>query len=393
MRFRGDRRNNINTRKLVTTKRKAIYGFSGDPITYGHIDIIKRALKVFGELVIGIGVNPAKKYFFDLEERRLIAERSLQGLPGIKVIAFKGLLVDYAYENNIGTIIRGVRNTEDLNYELMLHQIGESQKQGIDTIYFPARQELMHISSGAVKALQLEQGLIHEFVPLYTKQRLEHAISGQKIIAVTGEIGAGKSFLSKQIKDHGIAKEEQVHLIDIDRIGHQILGELTEPIYCEFRNKISEEFNVPTSGKDCLIDRRKLGEIIFRDRSKLNYFNKLIYKPLLLQLRRQLYGKRGLILLDTALIAETQMSHLCNNNVVLINIDSKTQENRLEERGYSKTQIKHRLDSQFNFALKKEMLEDRIRQDYHGKLWVIDGNNEIDVLKLYEDIQTYFEEK
>ena len=99
--------------------KKAIYGFSGDPITYGHIDIIKRALKVFGELIIGIGVNPAKKYFFNLEERRVIAERSLQGLSGVTVIAFKGLLVDYAYENNIGTIIRGVRNSEDLNYELM----------------------------------------------------------------------------------------------------------------------------------------------------------------------------------------------------------------------------------------------------------------------------------
>ncbi|MEL7425775.1 MAG: pantetheine-phosphate adenylyltransferase, partial [Bacteroidota bacterium] len=291
---------------------KAIYGFSGDPITYGHIDIIKRALKVFGELVVGIGVNPAKKYFFDLATRREIAEQSLKGLAGVKVIAFRGLLVDYAYENNFGTIIRGIRNSEDLNYELMLHQIGESQNQGIDTIYFPAKQELMHVSSGAVKALQLEQGLIHEFVPLFAKQKLELGVSGQKIIAVTGEIGAGKSHLSANIKKLGEEKEHPVHIIDIDKIGHQILGELTAPIYCELRKEIAKKFGVSTSGEHCFIDRRHLGEIIFQDRAKLDYFNQLIYKPLLLQLRRQLYGKRGLILLDTALIAETQMSHLCN---------------------------------------------------------------------------------
>ena len=136
---------------------KAIYGFSGDPITFGHIDIIKRAVSIFGELIVGIGVNPTKKYFFTLEERKQIAEESLRFLPNVKVIAFKGLLVDYAYENNIKTVIRGIRNSEDLNYELMLHQVGESQRQNIDTIYFPAKQEMMHISSGAVKALQLEQ--------------------------------------------------------------------------------------------------------------------------------------------------------------------------------------------------------------------------------------------
>ncbi|MEO0875443.1 MAG: pantetheine-phosphate adenylyltransferase, partial [Bacteroidota bacterium] len=351
---------------------------------------IKRALKVFGELVVGIGVNPAKKYFFDLATRREIAEQSLKGLAGVKVIAFRGLLVDYAYENNFGTIIRGIRNSEDLNYELMLHQIGESQNQGIDTIYFPAKQELMHVSSGAVKALQLEQGLIHEFVPLFAKQKLELGISGQKIIAITGEIGAGKSHLSAHIKKLGEEKEHPVHIIDIDKIGHQILGELTAPIYCELRKEIAKKFGVSTSGEHCFIDRRRLGEIIFQDRAKLDYFNQLIYKPLLLQLRRQLYGKRGLILLDTALIAETQMSHLCNNNVVLIDIDTETQEQRLIERGYSKAQIKHRLNSQFTFNLKREMLEKRIAQDHHGKLWIVDGSKEIDLVKLYGEIETYF---
>ncbi len=118
---------------------KAIYGFSGDPITNGHIDIIKRALLVFKKLTVAIGVNPAKKHFLDLEERRKLAEQSLQHLDNIEVIAFRGLLVDFAYEHGYNTIIRGIRNSEDLNYELMLYQIGTSQQLKIDTLFFPSR--------------------------------------------------------------------------------------------------------------------------------------------------------------------------------------------------------------------------------------------------------------
>src|SRR6476659_3693204 len=122
--------------------RKAIYAFSGDPITFGHLDIIERAAKVFDELVVAIGVNPAKKYLFTLEERTALAKKATCHIPNIKVVYFKGLLVDYAYENNIQTIIRGLRNSEDFNFELMFHQVGESQKVNIDTFFIPSRQEL-----------------------------------------------------------------------------------------------------------------------------------------------------------------------------------------------------------------------------------------------------------
>ncbi len=371
---------------------KVIYGFSGDPITYGHIDIIKRAVGIFGELIVGIGVNPAKKYMFSLEERRQIAENSLKSIPNLKVISFKGLLVDYAYENNIKTVIRGLRNSEDLNYELMLHQIGASQKQNIDTIYFPANQELMHVSSGAAKALQLEQGFIHELVPLCAKEKLEERISGQYIISITGEIGVGKSYICSRIKELGKSKEIDVHVIDIDKIGHEILGSLTEPLYVNFRKEIESKFNVSLDSSG-FINRKELGGIIFNQADKLHEFNTLLYKPLLLKLRRALYGKKGIILLDSALISESKMNYLSNNNAILISAENKIKEERLKKRGYTKEQILSRMNSQFNNHLKEKMVLQSIEKDLHGQLWKIDNSdssNEKSIQDLFNKITDYF---
>ncbi|MFK8104536.1 MAG: pantetheine-phosphate adenylyltransferase [Saprospiraceae bacterium] len=371
------------------SSKKAIYGFSGDPITFGHLDIIQRALAIFGELTVGIGVNPAKKYFFNQAQRKEIAEASLRFLPQVRVVAFQGLLVDYAYENNIGTVIRGIRNSEDLNYELMLHQIGESQKNDIDTIYFPAKQSLSHVSSGAVKALQLEQGLIHEYLPLYAKQQLEAKLSGQFILTITGEIGVGKSYVSQQFERLATQQNIPVHRIDIDHIGHALLSELTEPRYQSLRDEIAQHFGEDLKQANGFIDRKALGKIIFHAPEKLNYFNEIIYQPLLLQLRRALYGRRGLILLDTALVAEVKMSYLSNNNVLLVSATAEAQEKRLLQRGYSVTQIKARLQSQFTTPRKRALIQAKITADAHGKLWELENtaiDNNLAIPAIFEKI-------
>ncbi|MCK5024944.1 MAG: pantetheine-phosphate adenylyltransferase, partial [Nanoarchaeota archaeon] len=113
--------------------KKAIYAFSGDPITYGHIDVIQRVSRVFDDMIVGIGINPDKKYMFNLEERTEMAKKALVNIPNTRVSPFHGLLVDYAYESGVDVIVKGVRNSADFDYENMLHQVGESQKLGLDT--------------------------------------------------------------------------------------------------------------------------------------------------------------------------------------------------------------------------------------------------------------------
>ncbi len=361
----------------------AMYAISGDPITYGHIDIIKRTSKYFNKLVVGIGVNPNKKYMFNLDERKNIAQKALSQFSNVEIISFPGLLVDYVYENNIDLIVRGVRNAADFAFEYDLHQGGTSQKLDSETVLFLAKPELAHVSSSMVKAIQTEQGLIHEYVPPYIKQCLEARISGQYIVGVTGEIGTGKSYVSQKFIEIGKSRGIEVHNIELDHIGHQILGELTEPKYDAVRKEIAKTFGEKVRKADGSIDRQILGEAVFGNTCELEKLNNIMETPLLLRLRRELYGKKGLILFNAALIAESNMSYLCNNNVVLIYADKKTQEERLRLRGLNHKQILRRLESQFDFEKKKSSLEEAITKDNHGQIFVLDtsnGKNEIETV-------------
>jgi pantetheine-phosphate adenylyltransferase len=368
--------------------KKAIYAFSGDPITFGHIDIIERASKVFDELIVAIGVNPAKKYLFTLEERTLQAQQALAKFTNVSVTSFRGLLVDFAYENNIQVIIRGLRNSEDFNFELLLHQIGESQKMAIDTFFLPSRQDLSHISSGAVKAIQIEQGLIHEYVPLNVKQQCEERLSGQYILGITGEIGAGKSFLSKTFLEYGKQAGIPVHRIDMDSIAHEILQSLTEPIFVKLRENIIHEFGKEVKSEDGFINRKALGRIVFSDHKKLKVLNDMMLKPILLRLRRAIYGKQGLIILDAALLTESQMTYLCNNNVVLVKVSKEKQAERLAQRNYSPEQIKDRINCQYSYNKKLSMIKEEIKNTGQGKVYLVDTtqNQEDEIKNLFNKI-------
>ena len=368
---------------------RAIYAFSGDPIHYGHIDIIERASKVFNEVVAGIGINPGKKYMFSLEERMEMARRSLANIPNVGVASFQGLLVDYAYENGISVVVKGVRNSADFDYENVLHQVGESQKLDIDTHILCAKPELAHISSSAAKAVQKEQGLIHEYVPLYVKQCLEARMSGQYIVGVTGEIGVGKSYVSRKFEEIGREKGVDVYNIELDEIGHQILGELTEPKYQEVRKEIVGTFGETVKMDDGTINRKALGEVVFNDAEQLARLNEIMRTPLLVRLRRELYGKKGLILLNAALIVEADMTYLCNNNVVLVAVNKASQQRRLQERGLTAEQIERRLASQYSYEQKKDKLKAMINRDKQGKGWRInnsDGKNDELVESLFEGV-------
>ena len=274
---------------------QAIYAASLDPIHYGHIDVIARAAKAFDEIIVAIGVNPEKKdYTFSLEERVNMAEKSLSKLRNVKVESFNGLLVDYAFEKGINVVVKGARDSKDFDYEKMLHQIGESQKLGIDSYVLFARPDFAHFSSSVVKSLQKYQGNIREYVPICVKQKLEEKLSSQYIIGITGEMGSGKSFVSKKFVEIGNQKGLAVHNIELDNIGHEILGKLKNPRYMQVRNEIIQEFGESVKLENGFINRKALGEIVFNDGIKLKKLNEIMQQYMLVRLRREISDKKGL---------------------------------------------------------------------------------------------------
>ncbi|MEK6963775.1 MAG: pantetheine-phosphate adenylyltransferase [Nanoarchaeota archaeon] len=353
---------------------QALYAFSADPIHNGHIDLIARAAGHFEHLTAVIAVNGGKSYTFSLEERLDMARHSLEHLSNVTVTSFPRLLVDYAYQQGIPVIIKGVRDSADYTYEKLLYEVGETQQTGIETFLLPAHRDKAHISSTAVKEIQRNQGDIHEYVPLYVKQKLEARISGQYILGVIGDMGCGKSYVSQKFAEIGQQKDITVHPIELDHIGHCILRALKEPAYQATRDQIAERFGKHLQKPDGSIRRKELGEIVFGNPEELEAFNQLLLHPILTHLRKELYGKQGLILLNAALLAETNTTYLCNHNVLLVEANAPLQEQRLKARGLTPEQIQKRLQSQYRSSQKEQHLLEQIRKDRNGRLWKLDNN-------------------
>lgn len=155
-------------------KRKiAIVPGSFDPITYGHIDIIKRSTQLFDEVIVAILVNPDKKYLFTLEEREEMINESIKDFNNVKVDSFSGLLVNYAKKVNSTVIVRGLRAVSDFEYEMQLTFMNKALDDNIETFYMMANKQYSFISSSIVKGVSGFGADLSKFVPENVEQRLE----------------------------------------------------------------------------------------------------------------------------------------------------------------------------------------------------------------------------
>ncbi|MFH1505907.1 MAG: pantetheine-phosphate adenylyltransferase [archaeon] len=359
-----------------------IYAFSGDPITYGHINVIERALKMHKGVIVGIGVNAEKaaKYTFTLEERTEMARQALAMFPNVKVVSYEGSLVDFAYKQGNLPVIRGIRGEKDAVGELDMFHSGRKQGLEGESIFLPALPEFIDISSSNVKAWQVAQGLIHKFVPPYVKQCLEARLSGQYVIGITGEIGSGKSYVGSKLEELGKKTGMPVYNIDLDELGHRILK--VGPYYQDVRDEISEAFGEKVKEEDGSIDRNALGNIVFSDPEALTRLNKIMHTPILVELRAEMINKKGLILLNAALIAESGMTYLCNNNTVLVGVDGESQFRRLKAKGLTKDQIGKRLSSQYKQEEKYAKLDAAVDRDAQGTIWTLENSDDSDPKKI-----------
>lgn len=145
--------------------KNAIYPGSFDPVTYGHIDIIRRAADIFDSLTVSVLNNKVKTPLFSVEERVNILEKVTKDIPNVSVACYEGLLVDYCKRNNAGVIIRGLRAITDFEYELQLAQTNRKLGEDVDTIFLTTSLEYAYLSSSTVKEVASFGGDISKFVP------------------------------------------------------------------------------------------------------------------------------------------------------------------------------------------------------------------------------------
>lgn len=153
--------------------RKAVYPGSFDPLTNGHIDIIKRAAKLYDEISVAVLINTNKKELFSIEERVKLIENEIKDLPNVRVDSFHGLLVDYCEANEIGVIIRGLRAVSDYEYEMQIAQMNRSLNQAVETVFLMTNTKYSFLSSSIVKEVARFGGNIAEIVPGPVAEKLK----------------------------------------------------------------------------------------------------------------------------------------------------------------------------------------------------------------------------
>ncbi len=148
-----------------TTYKKAIYSGTFDPITNGHLDIIQRASYIFDEVIIAVAKSKDKKPMFSEEKRVEFAKVATQHIENVKVEGFDTLLVDFASDKNINTIIRGLRAVSDFEYELQMGYANSSINKNLETLYLMPSLENAFVSSTIVRELIKFEGKFEHLIP------------------------------------------------------------------------------------------------------------------------------------------------------------------------------------------------------------------------------------
>lgn len=145
--------------------KNAIYPGSFDPVTLGHLDIIRRSSRLVDHLIVGVLNNNTKTPLFSVDERVNMLKEVTKDIPNVEILSFSGLLVDFAREHNVQAIIRGLRAVTDFEYELAMSQTNRVAAPDIDTIFLNTSLEYAYLSSSIVKEMAMYGGDISKFVP------------------------------------------------------------------------------------------------------------------------------------------------------------------------------------------------------------------------------------
>ena len=158
---------------------RAIYPGSFDPVTYGHLDIIRRSCKIVDELVVGVLNNKAKSPLFSVEERVNILEKATKDIPNVIIKPFNGLSVNFAKENEAQVIVRGLRAVTDFEYELQMAQTNRVLAPDVDTVFLTTSLEYAYVSSTIMKEVARFGGDLAKFAPPEIIQALHSKMQEQ----------------------------------------------------------------------------------------------------------------------------------------------------------------------------------------------------------------------
>lgn len=145
--------------------KTALYAGSFDPITHGHVDVVRRAAAIFPRVIVAVGIHPTRHPLFTTDERLALVRQVCEGIPNVQVASFGGLLVDYAREVGADVIVRGLRVVSDFEYELQIAHANADLAEELETIFLPTRTRFGFISASLVREIARHGGDVSRYAP------------------------------------------------------------------------------------------------------------------------------------------------------------------------------------------------------------------------------------
>ena len=159
--------------------KKAVYPGTFDPVTYGHLDVIKRGSKIFDELIVSVGHNPFKTPIFTVEERKEMLSKNTREIQNVSVDCFEGMLTGYMEEMQTNIILRGIRTVSDFEYEFQRALTNRVLKTDVETVFIMTSQEYSFLNSSLIKEAVSLGGDISKFVPSDVEKQLRQKLLAQ----------------------------------------------------------------------------------------------------------------------------------------------------------------------------------------------------------------------
>jgi len=154
-------------------ERIAVYPGSFDPVTYGHLDVIKRALRIFDRVIVAVGDNPEKKTLFTLDERADMLKKATKGYKNLEIATFSGLLLDFVRKKGSSVIVRGLRAVSDFDFEFQRALLNRKITTKIETVFIMTRGAYCYLDSSIVKEMAMFGGSVKDLVPGLVEKKLK----------------------------------------------------------------------------------------------------------------------------------------------------------------------------------------------------------------------------
>ncbi len=357
-----------------TTYHTGLFPLSADPITFGHLELMRTASEQCKELIVLIANNDDKlsHYTFTLDERTNMTERAVHdaGLQNIRVLQTTGLLTDVFMREHCDVVFRGVRHVNDATTERELAALyGHIYPVILDKfIFLPTPEAFRHVSSSWVKHFVRLGVDVSPYVPLFIKALLEERLNAQIKIGITGTIAVGKSFIAtqlvKQLQDQG----QPAHHISADKLLHQVYAEAS-PGAQTVRDALAQKFGDAVLSSDRrLVNRPVLAQHLFADTTGpigIGWVQQLVLPHVERLYRQAIAGLTGFIIVEWAQFVEMDMLNWVNNNIILVRSDERSA--FAAQRALSADYVTGAARLQFDPDQKQTGIEHAITQQHYGR--------------------------